>query len=177
MFKKLAFYGFFFFILQNVVGQVFDFEVLNQKNGLPSSTIFAITQDSRNLIWIGTDGAGLVRYDGRNFKIINKINGSEGLVIIDIMEDNNHNILVATAYHGRLPLMVLRPSRTGDRRNLDASGPLPATAAADAKTSKTMCISPGHTASPTNRHAPPTPAQAPHAGRRRGSRRWSGSSR
>lgn len=102
MIKKLAFFAYFLFVFQNAIGQVFDYEILNQKNGLPSSSIFSVIQDSRNLIWIGTDGAGLVRYDGKNFEIINKSERSEGFVVTDIAEDNNKNIVFGTKYSGLL---------------------------------------------------------------------------
>lgn len=46
---------------QKTTSQVFDYEILNQKNGLPSSTITSIIQDSSNLLWIGTDGADFMK--------------------------------------------------------------------------------------------------------------------
>ncbi|MCG2609976.1 PAS domain S-box protein [Flavobacterium sp. SM15] len=100
--KKIAFLTFFLLCFQNSIGQVFDYEILNQNNGLPSSTVLAVTQDSRNLIWIGTDGAGLVCYDGKNFKILNKSENAEGFFVTDITEDSNKNIVVSTKYSGLL---------------------------------------------------------------------------
>ena len=76
-------------------GQVYDFEILNQSNGLPASTIVSIFQDSRDLIWFGTDGAGLSYYDGNNFKII-----KNEAHITDIKEDINKNIVFSTKYSG-----------------------------------------------------------------------------
>ncbi|ESU29639.1 Type III secretion system, signal transduction histidine kinase [Flavobacterium limnosediminis JC2902] len=102
MIKKAAFCISLLFFLQSAIGQVFDYEILNQKNGLPSSTIFSVIQDSRHLIWIGTDGAGLVRYDGKKFSIINKSKKSEGFFVTDLVEDPNNNIVVATKYTGLL---------------------------------------------------------------------------
>jgi len=102
MLKKIAFFTFLLFFFQNAIGQVFNYEVLNQNNGLPSSSISSVIQDSRNLIWIGTDGAGLVRYDGKNFEIINKSDRSEGFVVTDIAEDSNKNIIFGTKYSGLL---------------------------------------------------------------------------
>jgi len=77
---------------------VYNYDVFNQENGLPSSTITSITQDSRDLIWVGTDGAGFSSYDGENFKTYNKFNNLEGFVVSDIIEDSNKNLLIATAY-------------------------------------------------------------------------------
>lgn len=84
------------------MGQVYNYEVFNQENGLPSSTITAITQDSRNLIWVGTDGAGFASYDGENFKVFNKFNTLEGFFVNDILEDSNKNLLIATTYNNVL---------------------------------------------------------------------------
>jgi len=39
-------------------------------DGLPSNTLYWMMQDSRDYIWMGTEG-GLTRYDGKNFKIFN----------------------------------------------------------------------------------------------------------
>ncbi|WP_136669357.1 PAS domain S-box protein [Flavobacterium sp. H122] len=97
MLKKILF---LFFIHFSVNCQVFDFEIFNQKNGLPSSTVYAITQDSRDLIWIGTDGAGLVRYDGKNYEAINKLGDKEGFAVTSIVEDSNHNIVFSTQEAG-----------------------------------------------------------------------------
>lgn len=102
MIKKIILTISFLFFLQNTIGQVFDYEVLNQKNGLPSSTIYSVIQDSRNLIWIGTDGAGLVRYDGKNFSIIDKSKRAEVLFVTDLVEDSNNNIVVSTRHSGLL---------------------------------------------------------------------------
>jgi PAS domain S-box-containing protein len=98
--NKLFIYFSLFLISSLVNGQVYDFEVINQKNGLPSTTIHSIIQDSRNLIWIGTDGAGLVRYDGENYKAINKLGNKEGFAVTSIVEDVNHNIIFSTQEAG-----------------------------------------------------------------------------
>ncbi|MGX7667486.1 PAS domain S-box protein [Flavobacterium pedocola] len=103
MIKKIAFYSLLLFLAcQNTFGQVFNYEILDQNSGLPSSSVISITQDSRNLIWIGTDGAGLIRYDGQNFRIINKSKKAEGFFVTDIAEDCNKNIIAATKFTGLL---------------------------------------------------------------------------
>lgn len=85
---------------QKTTSQVFDYEIINQKNGLPSSTITSIIQDSRNLLWIGTDGAGFVRYDGTNFIAYNEYKEGSNFFVTDIIEDANNNIIVSTKYNG-----------------------------------------------------------------------------
>lgn len=98
MLKKLLLSFIFFFWSFLAFCQVYDYEVFNQENGLPSSTITTLIQDSQDLIWIGTDGAGIISYDGENFKIYNKFNEFEGFNISDIIEDSNNNLLIATKY-------------------------------------------------------------------------------
>ncbi|CAM3508404.1 Signal transduction histidine kinase [Flavobacterium saliperosum S13] len=122
MIKKLAFFAYLLFFFQNAVGQVFDYEILNQNNGLPSSSIFSVIQDSRNLIWIGTDGAGLVRYDGANFEIINKSEREEAFFVTDIVEDNNKNIVVATKYSGLLVYNGQKFIKDFDKYNTKIAG-------------------------------------------------------
>lgn len=102
MFKKLLLLTLYLITTSLAFGQVYNYDVFNQENGLPSSTITAITQDSRNLIWIGTDGAGLISYDGDNFKTFNKFNDNEGFAISNIIEDSNNNLLIATSYNNVL---------------------------------------------------------------------------
>jgi len=48
-------------------------DVWNSANGLPQNTAAAITQSSDGYLWIGTQ-AGLARFDGSNFEILNKQN-------------------------------------------------------------------------------------------------------
>nr|WP_294935960.1 PAS domain S-box protein [uncultured Flavobacterium sp.] len=122
MLKKIVFFALLFLWFQSVIGQVFDYAILNQNSGLPSSTVFSVIQDSRNLIWIGTDGAGLVRYDGKNFKIINKSERSEGFFVTDITEDNNKNIIVGTKYTGLLVYDGQKFIRDFDRNNAKFTG-------------------------------------------------------
>ena len=45
--------------------------ILTTKDGLPQNSVHRILQDKKGYIWIGT-GQGLARYDGFNFKILNK---------------------------------------------------------------------------------------------------------
>ena len=102
MTKKILYILIALFIQQTAKCQSFDYELINQEDGLPSGTVMDVIQDSRNLIWIGTDGAGLVRYDGKNFKIINKSDTKEAFFVTSIVEDSNTNIVAATKFSGLL---------------------------------------------------------------------------
>jgi PAS domain S-box-containing protein len=101
---------------------VYDFEIINQKNGLPSTTIHSIMQDSRNLIWIGTDGAGLVRYDGENYEAINKLGNKEGFAVTSIVEDSNHNIIFSTQEAGLIIYDGQKIIKSFDKNNAAITG-------------------------------------------------------
>ncbi|MCP4142076.1 MAG: hypothetical protein GY755_17670 [Chloroflexi bacterium] len=45
------------------------FEHISVEDGLPHSEVFQTLQDYQGFIWFGTDGGGLARYDGYNFKV------------------------------------------------------------------------------------------------------------
>ena len=61
------------------------------KDGLPSNETYCILQDSKGLIWIGTD-RGLVKYDGYDFIVYTTLDGLLDNVILSLKEDNNGNI-------------------------------------------------------------------------------------
>ena len=71
------------------------FEHLSPSDGLSSSSVNTILQDSRGFMWFGTND-GLNRYDGRNFKIFRRPNGLNSNFINVLHEDERQNLWVAT---------------------------------------------------------------------------------
>lgn len=45
------------------------------EDGLPQSQVYAMTLDTKGYLWIGTQGGGLARFDGNDFKVFNNKNG------------------------------------------------------------------------------------------------------
>lgn len=41
------------------------------EDGLPQSQIYAMAQDTKGYLWLGTQGGGLARFDGNDFKVFN----------------------------------------------------------------------------------------------------------
>ncbi len=70
------------------------------ENGLPQNSIKAITNDQLGFYWLATEG-GLVRFDGRNFRLFDKANTGIGSNrIVDIMKDVNAGSLFAVTEQG-----------------------------------------------------------------------------
>lgn len=55
----------------NVVGQLYTFRNYNHKDGLSIASISSIHASKDGYIWLGTDGAGLIRFNGKQFDEIN----------------------------------------------------------------------------------------------------------
>ena len=45
------------------------------KDDLPQSQVNAISQDAMGYLWIGTQGGGIARFDGKTFTVWNEKNG------------------------------------------------------------------------------------------------------
>ena len=56
-------------------------------DGLPSSTVYSAVQDSLGFMWLGTE-AGLVRFDGANFKVFTTQDGLPDNEVLGLVFDN-----------------------------------------------------------------------------------------
>src|SRR5450432_1875496 len=60
-------------------------------DGLPQSQVTAMIEDKQGYLWIGTNG-GLARFDGRDFKVYNTLDGLQSNFIISLMMDQQQNL-------------------------------------------------------------------------------------
>jgi len=65
-------------------------------DGLMSSTIKAIYRDPNGILWFGTDGGGLLRYDGKTFVNFGKEDGLEAKNVRDIHSRSGDVLWLAT---------------------------------------------------------------------------------
>lgn len=101
-FLKHIFFLIFILNAQFTVAQQFKFDVINHEKGLCSSRINKLYKDSRGLLWICGDGAGLFSYNGYEFKNYNKVNQYENLFVTDIIENENKQLVLSSRYLGIL---------------------------------------------------------------------------
>lgn len=64
------------------------------EEGLPSNLIYYIEQDKLGYIWLGTD-AGLVRFDGSNFKVFTTADGLPSNDIISLYCDSKNRLWIS----------------------------------------------------------------------------------
>ena len=62
---------------------------ITREDGLPTTGINDIAQDSSGMYWLATEGAGLVRYDGQTFRIDEATSAYGALVINSLGFDQN----------------------------------------------------------------------------------------
>ena len=67
------------------------------EDGLPQSQIYEVVQDKLGYIWLGTQGGGIARFDGHQFKTWNEKNGLISNYIHSI-SFNNDSIFIGTKY-------------------------------------------------------------------------------
>ena len=60
-------------------------------DGLPQSQVKGMVEDSNGYLWVGTQGGGLARFDGREFKVYTTLDGllNNFVVGLDIDAENN----------------------------------------------------------------------------------------
>ncbi len=85
----LFFFGIFFGNQYAINAQNKQLQSLTLEDGLPQSQVYAITQDEKGYLWLGTQGGGLARFDGKNFKVYNETNGIASNYINAIQSQND----------------------------------------------------------------------------------------
>lgn len=80
----------------SIFGQQSNFIRYTVKDGLPVSTVLSLEQDSRNYLWIGTEGGGISRFDGSAFTSFNTKHGLAGNSVWSILETSNGDLLMGT---------------------------------------------------------------------------------
>lgn len=66
------------------------------KQGLPNSNVYSILQDGKGYMWYGTEGGGLCRFDGKEFKTYTTADGLAGNIVRTIYERKNGELLIGT---------------------------------------------------------------------------------
>jgi ligand-binding sensor domain-containing protein len=74
---RLSYYFLIFSLLAvaNLQSQNKQLRAYTLEDGLPQSQVYAMTLDPKGYLWLGTQGGGLARFDGSDFKVFNKTHG------------------------------------------------------------------------------------------------------
>lgn len=96
---KILFRLFLFLLLSistKLEAQLYNFRNYSVEDGIAQSQVYSLVQDHRGLLWFGTRGGGLTRFDGLNFLSYTEKDGLGNNYIYDIVEDKKHNLWIST---------------------------------------------------------------------------------
>lgn len=77
-----------------------NFQAYSLDQGLPQATIYCIVQDRFGYLWLGTDGGGLCRFDGIQFRNFGKKEGFTGQSVRSMLIDRVGNLWIGTKDEG-----------------------------------------------------------------------------
>lgn len=87
---------FLFLIALNLNAQQFSFNSWSVSEGLAQSQVYALHQDSRGIIWMGTRGGGLSAFDGIRFKNYTSQDGLKDNFILSILETPDKQLWIGS---------------------------------------------------------------------------------
>src|SRR5687767_8274043 len=101
----------------NLPAQQFSIRKYTAVDGLPQSEVRAMVEDRNGYLWIATQGGGLARFDGREFRVYTTLDGLLSNIVNTLMIDSHSNIWMVhprgiTKYDGRTFKKFIQP--TGD---------------------------------------------------------------
>ncbi|TAJ13304.1 hypothetical protein DMA11_09680 [Marinilabiliaceae bacterium JC017] len=76
--------------------QYYHFSQYSLEEGLSQSEVLAIEEDQYGYLWIGTNGGGLCRFNGRSFDVFTRNDGLIDNIVIDLYQDNNYNMWIGS---------------------------------------------------------------------------------
>src|SRR5687767_7747660 len=87
--------GFLFVWIQAAMGQErYSVRSYTAIDGLPQSQVNIMLEDKNGYLWIGTQGGGLARFDGREFTVYTTMDGLLSNIINFLKLDDHHNLWI-----------------------------------------------------------------------------------
>ncbi len=82
--------------LQSTDAQIFHFKQYALEEGLPQSEVTSMAEDQFGYLWVGTNGGGLCRFNGKDFEVFTKKDGLFDNIILGLLHDEKYNLWIAT---------------------------------------------------------------------------------
>lgn len=96
MFKRLPILLFVILFCKTIFAQQYNFHNYSVADGLAQSQVYAMAEDPRGYLWLGTQGGGLSRFDGLQFKTFTEDDGLPNAFIRSLKVDLKGNIWIGT---------------------------------------------------------------------------------
>jgi len=92
--RALILFSLILFMAERLSAQRFVLRNYSAVDGLPQSQVNAIVEDGNGYLWIGTNGGGLARFDGKEFKIYNTPDGLLSNIVSSLMIDSKQDLWI-----------------------------------------------------------------------------------
>jgi ligand-binding sensor domain-containing protein len=88
--------GFLVLLVETLQAQPYHYSLRNYKavDGLPQSQVRFMVEDKNGYLWIGTEGGGLARFDGRNFHVYTTLDGLQSNIVTSLFIDSKQNLWI-----------------------------------------------------------------------------------
>ena len=94
--RRAPFFLFALLLCIVATAQQYNFRSYSVADGLAQSQVYAMAEDSRGYLWLGTQGAGLSRFDGKEFRTFSEDDGLVDGFIRCITTDAAGNVWIGT---------------------------------------------------------------------------------
>ena len=106
-------------------GQLYTFRNYSHKEGLALSSVSSLAEDKEGYIWLGTEGAGLIRFDGTNFEEYKHEGFDNKRFVQHILVDENSKLHITSTYLGYAEIEYgKKPKITVQNKNIHKKWPL-----------------------------------------------------
>lgn len=109
--------------------QLFTFKRYNHRDGLITESTLCSRQDRDGYLWVGSDGGGMMRFDGKRFVEIKHVNQHQPFHVSDIRHGDDGYTYMTTLYDGAFRFkngkyeLIYKPDRKhGDCRSITLIG-------------------------------------------------------
>jgi ligand-binding sensor domain-containing protein/signal transduction histidine kinase len=94
--RKVAIIFFLLVVTRPALCQFQSYAIRNYKaiDGLPQSQVNIMLEDKNGYLWIGTEGGGLARFDGREFKVYTTLDGLLSNIVTFLKLDSDENLWI-----------------------------------------------------------------------------------
>jgi signal transduction histidine kinase/ligand-binding sensor domain-containing protein len=79
-----------------LLSQQYGFRNFSLEEGLPQTEIQGLIEDSRGILWAGTNGGGLARFNGKSFRVYTIRDGLPDNIIYSLCEDREGNLWIGS---------------------------------------------------------------------------------
>lgn len=84
------------FLSKKIQAQTYPFINYTVESGLSQGQVLAACQDDEGIMWFGTSGGGITKFDGHSYEYITDKDGLADNVVYCIVKDNKGRILIGT---------------------------------------------------------------------------------